>query len=305
MATRTFLQESVRVRRVASLRGTELLEVENTDRQWKIFNTAYCVAVPRTWHGEAIYRRRKHEVTPGMVFCTEPGEIHTTPRVVRTGSFSVFIVEPAVLCDYLSEYATAPINPEWRVVAARGSPQLLRRMAYLFKLMQLPLSAMALQSAMVSLVESVASELVQGHPRAVSTDKMSHAAARIRECLHEEGAQLDLEQLAAKVGMSRFQVLRVFKRRYGLPPHSYQLCVKIAIARKLLGEGHTISDIAAECGFADQSHLSRHFRRAIGVTPSDYLRAQAYPSGSHSEIEAIAEGTHRVSAMLLRSEKES
>jgi AraC-like DNA-binding protein len=304
MAARTLLQESVRVRRVDSLRGTELLEVENTDRQWKIFNTAYCVAVPRTWHGEALYRRRKHEVIPGMVFCTEPGEVHTTPRVVRTGSFSVFIVDPATFRDYLREHASAPREPEWRVIAAKGSPELLRRMAYLFKLMQSPLSPMELQSAMVTVFEKVASELVQGHSRAACPDEMAHAAGRIRECLHEEGARLDLEQVAQRVGMSRFQVLRAFKRRYGLPPHSYQLCVRIALARKLLGKGRAISDVAAECGFADQSHLARQFRGAIGVTPTDYLRARGYSSGSQDQIESIAKGVDGLPGELSRSERE-
>ena len=105
--------------------------------------------------------------------------------------------------------------------------------------------------------------------------------ARMRECLHEEGFDIDLETLARKVGLSRFQALRAFKRRYGLPPHAYQLAVRLGLARRMLGEGAAPVDVAMHCGFVDQSHFNRHFKRAWGVTPMQCARGQARSSGVH------------------------
>ena len=135
--------------------------------------------------------------------------------------------------------------------------------------------ALQLQSAFVDLVQSLLNEFVEKLPSARRPVSLStRAAERIRECLHaDHGGKTDLATLAEETGLSRFQVLREFKRRYGLPPHAYQLCVRVAHARALLQRDVSLVDVAAECGFADQSHLTRHFRRLVGVTPLRYARA--------------------------------
>src|SRR5882724_2636683 len=127
---------------------------------------------------------------------------------------------------------------------------------------------------MLDLSEFIVSELVQGakQPRPIAGPPI-RGAARMRECLNEEGLNLDLETLAKRAGLSRFEALRAFKRRYGLPPHAYQLCLRISHARRLLLEGAPAADVAARCGFADQSHFTRHFKRFNGVTPMQYARA--------------------------------
>ncbi|HEY0468097.1 MAG TPA: helix-turn-helix domain-containing protein, partial [Polyangiaceae bacterium] len=76
-----------------------------------------------------------------------------------------------------------------------------------------------------------------------------------------------------RAGLSRFEALRAFKKRYGLPPHAYQLCLRIGHARRLLLEGAPAAEVAARCGFADQSHFTRHFKRFNGVTPMQYATA--------------------------------
>jgi transcriptional regulator GlxA family with amidase domain len=75
--------------------------------------------------------------------------------------------------------------------------------------------------------------------------------ARMRECLNEEGIDIDLDTLARKAGLSRFQALRSFKRRYGLPPHAYRLCLRVSRARGMLIAGAPPADVAVHCGFVD------------------------------------------------------
>src|SRR3954469_23813961 len=92
----------------------------------------------------------------------------------------------------------------------------------------------------------------------------------MRVRLNEEGVRLELETLAQRAGLSRFHALRAFKRRYGLPPHAYQLCLRISRARCMLLAGAPAADVAVQCGFVDQSHFNRHFKRLVGMTPMQY-----------------------------------
>ena len=68
----------------------------------------------------------------------------------------------------------------------------------------------------------------------------------------------------------RFRLSRAFKEAFGLPPHAYLIQLRLARARQLLGRGLAPAQVAADLGFADQSHLGRWFRRAYGVTPAYY-----------------------------------
>ena len=84
-----------------------------------------------------------------------------------------------------------------------------------------------------------------------------------------------LAHLAAAAGLSRFELVRRFGAQTGLTPHAFQTNVRIAQARRLLAAGAAPAAVAAACGFADQAHLTRAFRRAVGVTPARYARAVA------------------------------
>ncbi|HYM70106.1 MAG TPA: helix-turn-helix transcriptional regulator, partial [bacterium] len=68
---------------------------------------------------------------------------------------------------------------------------------------------------------------------------------------------------------------RTFHREVGLPPHAYQTQVRVERARSLLRNGVPIAEAAAAVGFYDQAHLTRQFKRVIGVTPGQYVGAAA------------------------------
>jgi AraC-like DNA-binding protein len=81
-----------------------------------------------------------------------------------------------------------------------------------------------------------------------------------------------LDELAAAAGIGKFRLTRLFRERTGLPPHALQVAHRIRAARRLLEAGETIAETAAATGFADQSHLHRHFRHSLGLTPGEYQR---------------------------------
>ena len=105
--------------------------------------------------------------------------------------------------------------------------------------------------------------------------RTEHAAVRrAQRHLQERWAEtVTLTELAEHARLSPFELARTFRAQLGLPPHAYQLDLRIARARELLAAGDPAARTAAACGFCDQAHLTRVFRRAVGVTPGRYAVA--------------------------------
>ncbi len=82
-----------------------------------------------------------------------------------------------------------------------------------------------------------------------------------------------LAELAALVGMDRYQLIRSFRAATGLPPHAWLLNQRINRARERLRAGAALASVAQELGFADQAHFQRVFKARAGVSPGRY-RAQ-------------------------------
>jgi len=90
----------------------------------------------------------------------------------------------------------------------------------------------------------------------------------VEECL-DVGPTL--EQMAAVARLSPYHFARQFKAATGLPPHQYVIARRVERAKHLLqGGGLTLAQVAARAGFSNQSHLSHHFKRLVGVTPRQF-----------------------------------
>lgn len=81
-----------------------------------------------------------------------------------------------------------------------------------------------------------------------------------------------LQGLASRTGVTPFQVIRSFRETTGLPPHQYLIQVRVERARQSLEEGVIPSMAALKAGFNDQSHLTYHFKKHLGITPGNYRR---------------------------------
>jgi len=84
---------------------------------------------------------------------------------------------------------------------------------------------------------------------------------------------LNLDELAAKTGLSKFYFHRLFKRAIGLPPSRFQLDLRMNRARQLLRETkESIVDVALDVGYTNPSHFAKLFHKETGLTPSEYRR---------------------------------
>lgn len=83
--------------------------------------------------------------------------------------------------------------------------------------------------------------------------------------------ELPIETLAADIFVSKYYFIRKFKSSIGMTPHQFCIQNRIRKSQRMLDEDKTISGIAAEMGFYDQSHFDKTFRRIVGISPSEYV----------------------------------
>ena len=91
----------------------------------------------------------------------------------------------------------------------------------------------------------------------------------------EYASDLHLEDLAASVGLTTFQLIGLFKRTVGLTPHAYLTQVRLGMACRHLRHSPVLAEVATAVGFYDQSALNKHFKRCYGITPLQFAKAAA------------------------------
>lgn len=124
-------------------------------------------------------------------------------------------------------------------------------------------------------------------PRLPLSPRNDRALRRACEYLADRPERnVGLDELAANAGIDKFSLAHLFRERIGLPPHALQIAHRIRNARRLLEAGQTVAATATATGFADQSHLHRHFQRTLGLTPREYQQRFAETSRSRHTSDA-------------------
>lgn len=216
----------------------------------------------------------------GAVALLDPEVVHTGQAGVPAGwTYRVLYPEVRVVEEVAAELgwrAGTPRFPE-TVVYDPGSAALLRSAHQA--------AEHGDQLASSSLLTHALAGLLTAHASGRDTVTPGHAGpspAAIRavcDLLHERLTDPPaLAELASLTGLSQFAVLRAFRAETGLPPHAYLNQVRVRQARKLLDRGITPAEVALSTGFADQAHLTRHFKRVVGVPPGAYQRERRPPA---------------------------
>jgi AraC-like DNA-binding protein len=209
----------------------------------------------------------------GELFVLEPEAVHTGMAAVPEGwAYKVLYIEPRLLHDWAERDSAAPRAARWVVFRDRALRGALERAHE--ALAAEPAGDLAVDEAVLGAVAALAPHLKPG-PAARGRDRAEHTAVRrARRHLSERWDQrVTLAELAADAGLSRFELVRRFGEQNGVTPHAFQTNLRVEHARTLLAAGMAPAAVAAACGFADQPHLTRVFKRAVGVSPGRYARA--------------------------------
>ncbi|HEY0822326.1 MAG TPA: AraC family transcriptional regulator [Ramlibacter sp.] len=211
----------------------------------------------------------------GDIVTTNPGEVHDgRPLGGPSRTWCTVYLEPGELASMLPQAPAADLAIT-RPVLADGELQRATRglLAALRRWQQGAADELACEEA---LVQACGLLLARHTTRPACESVPDVALARVRQRLADALAQPPkLAELAALAGVSRFQLLRRFAAAYGCTPHAWLLQQRAERARALIRAGLALSEAAAACGFADQSHMTRIFTRQFGFTPGAWQRAGA------------------------------
>jgi AraC-like DNA-binding protein len=208
------------------------------------------------------------------VVVVEPDEIHTGQAATATGwHYRMFYPEVDLLREIATELSDKPGGtphfPEAVVHDAWVSALLVQ--------LHLTLDRSDDRLARSSLTRRAFGALLMRHSRRPSEARRIGAERAVvrqaRGYLMENLAEnLGLEELARRVDMSPYHLLRVFRAATGQTPHAFRNQQRLIQAKALLRSGMPIAEVAMATGFNDQSHFTNRFRRMVGVPPGEYRR---------------------------------
>ena len=226
------------------------------------------------------HRGRRHTSTPGRIIAFNPEDPHDGEAADESG-FAYWMLYPdAGVWERVLEDATGRADVPFFTDTLLNDPAVAQIFAATMPALQARATgnATGLRESLSaqSRLETLLLALAVRHGRArlpnqAYRDGDAMTVARIREILHAQyDRDIRLDELARETGRSRFQVNRVFQAATGMPPHRYLTNIRLEQARALLAAGESPAEVAAAVGFADQSHLSRRFKAAYGVTPGRF-----------------------------------
>ena len=231
----------------------------------------YCIGAMEA--GLQIYRVRgvTHTAGAGDLYLINPGDIHEGRPHEKGYRYRMIYPSVALMREVLEDargkqLSGTPYFPRDAV----SSPELAAEFIRLHKQMEAGLDRLETESRFHDFLVRLMG--VHGgfrHPE--TTEDTGRAVYVARDYLDAHFAEdVRLSDIANAASLSRAHLVRAFKTEFHTPPHAWLTDRRIREARRLLRQGTSIADTALDCGFADQAHLTRHFKSRNGVTPAVY-----------------------------------
>lgn len=269
-------KERVKIWRLPELGNAELMHA-NYVRQTFPRHSHDGFAVGVIERGALGFRYRGENVVApaGSINLANPDEAHTGHAAAESGwTYRMFYFDAGVLRKAASEIAGHPNDYPFFQAGVIHDSQL----AEVIRSFHIDL-----ENGRNSLVEAesrflwMLAQLILRHsdaPPSLHSVRREPKAVRLAKAYIEENwnEEISIGRLASVANLSPFHFIRVFGKETGLPPHAYLTQVRVRRAKALIDAGWSIASAACEAGFVDQSHLSRHFKRILGVTPGQFGR---------------------------------
>jgi AraC-like DNA-binding protein len=248
------------------------LDAEFGDQQFpRHWHETYSVGVILSGVNRFQYRGASHYASADMLCVMSPGELHTGETCTEAG-WAYFNIYPSeeMMAAAQRSLDLAPASAHFRtpVLSDPSAAVALRRLSVA---MRGGGSALEIEQCWLAFCDVLFARHVERPREQGEGLAIPRQVALAREVLDSTFADsLSLTELAELCGVSPYHLARSFAAHVGLPPHAYQLQRKIEHARSLILAGLDLADAAAAAGFADQAHMTRHFRRHLGATPGQF-----------------------------------
>jgi AraC-like DNA-binding protein len=220
------------------------------------------------------HRGEQHYAYAGAMAVVCPDELHDGSP--HGGGFEYRTIYPSrsLMQEIAEDVAGRPLaRPPWFPRSVIEDPELTNALARLHASLCLDETRTSLIEQDTRMVDFLAKLIARwadlDNPWPASPETRS--VVRAREYLDAHLSEdVELAAVARVAGLSRSHFIRAFRHETGLTPHAYLMDRRFRTATRLLGKGEAPGDVAAACGFFDQSHLNRVFKARMAVTPGDY-----------------------------------
>jgi AraC family transcriptional regulator len=237
-----------------------------------------CLALRGRAHVGLERQRLSH--VPGQHLIVAPSEQHSCWTEKDPAGIFIVHLDTSALTELAADVGVP--RPEWRSGIASTSEVLRRALARLAEEHARPASDPLRRIALESSALQVAITLFRVELRRDPKDRAKASGAgkslqRAEESMRESPAgDHSLHQLATLAGMSPFHFIRVFKQTYGMTPRAYLLDLRVkTAAQRIRMTDRSLTHIAFDLGFGSSSRLTEAFKKAYGVTPSEWRRRLA------------------------------
>jgi len=221
------------------------------------------------------YRHATLLAEPGHIAVINPGEMHTAQRATDDGwAYRAFYPSVDFMERLAGELAGAPAGTPWLPLRTLDDATLARQLLQAHRLLESGRDALAAETALLQAFALLLTRHAGVRPEAATPPADRARVAAMQERMAADLCEpVTLRTLAGAVGLSPFHAARLFARHVGMPPHAWRNQLRLNRAAQMLRRQVPVAETAAACGYADQSHLTRHFKRAHGVAPGTWQRA--------------------------------
>ncbi|MES2951344.1 MAG: AraC family transcriptional regulator [Pseudomonadota bacterium] len=266
----THFRDDARLWRSPLLPDAELLTAQYYAQEFAPhWHDGFSIPVIQTGAQSYRYRGALCIAAAGSIAAINPGEIHTGERATDDGwTYRAFYPSVAWMQGLASDIAGRPMDVPWLPDCAITDTEVAAKLGVAHRLLETQADTLMTESALTEAFALLLSRYARNRVQATHLQPDAIRVERMKTLLAEDvTAPLPLSTLAAAVGLSPFYAARLFSRTVGMPPHAWRNQMRLNRARTLLRRGLSVTEVAAAQGFSDQSHFTRHFKRAFGVAP--------------------------------------
>lgn len=210
----------------------------------------------------------------GQSCAINPGDVHDG-RPGDTGyCYRMFYPSVALISGLQEQRSERPSGQVNFPQATFSDPDVYHLLSAAHQTMEAAPDSLARDSAFIQAATLLIKRYGDVGPTEISIGHEAAAIARVCDYAEDNlDGDIDLTTLADQVGFSPYRLIRSFRRERGMTPHAWITARRVVRAKQLLAVGEMPVDVAGACGFFDQAHLSRHFKKLTGVTPGRYRAA--------------------------------
>ncbi len=235
---------------------------------------AYQLCLSLDFPGEYFYRGAYYAVPVGSLSVIHPDEVHAARDLEdrQTGAtFRMMYVNPQCLRSAAAAVAGRETSLPFFANPIILDSQLIQLFGQLHVALEGAASRLQQESLLLVMWTQLIVRCSEIRPSLRPLGRERLCVQRVRDYLEANLAHnVSLSQLAQVVNLSPYHLHRLFHQAVGLTPHQYQTQRRIDRAKRLLAQGCSLQQVVLATGFADRSHLSRHFKRWVQVTPGQY-----------------------------------